>query len=511
MANKPVPVFVKPQCRIRIPSPTHGLRIAVLPDGQVHRGVPTDHWSWCGEYLAIKKPDVIIQLGDFTDMPSLSSHDSPGSLRLEGSRYQHDIDSSLVAMGLLMNKIVKVPKWNPKLYLTLGNHEDRINRAIAKDPKLEGVISLDDLEYEQFGWKVFPFLQPIVVGGVAFCLTPDHKVLTKDLRYVELGSINIGDELLAFDEKGPYRSYKTSIVEQVDKDIAPIFAVTLRSGKVFKVTADHQWLTCQAATQQWTTTSNLRRGTAVPKFFNEWIHDTSYESGWLAGMFDGEGHISKPNSKQGGIQIGIAQNEGPVLDRIQHELVTRSVLHTKHSFTRCKAIRIGGPSSAKLQLLGEIRPLRLINKFKPEMLGRLNAQEIDYIDNICPLGKSEIVLVKTSSSTMIVDGYGHHNCHYFPSGVMGRPITSAKALLAKLHMSCIAGHQQGRDIAFSKRADGVDMTAIISGSFYSHAEDYLSPFTNNHWRGMWMLHETKDGSFNEMAVSINYLQRRFGK
>jgi hypothetical protein len=101
-------------------------------------------------------------------------------------------------------------------------------------------------------------------------------------------------------------------------------------------------------------------------------------------------------------------------------------------------------------------------------------------------------------------------CHYFPSGIMGRPITTAQALLTKLHMSAFAGHQQDRQIAYGKRADGAGMTAIISGSFYQHSYQYLSPFTNRHWRGMYMLHEVKDGEFDEMAVSINFLKRRFG-
>lgn len=100
-------------------------------------------------------------------------------------------------------------------------------------------------------------------------------------------------------------------------------------------------------------------------------------------------------------------------------------------------------------------------------------------------------------------------CHYFPSGVMGKAVTSAPILLSKYHMSAFAGHQQGREIAYAKRADGSNMTAIISGSFYQHDCDYLSPFTNKHWRGMYMLHEVKDGSFDEMAVSINFLKRKF--
>jgi len=38
----------------------------------------------------------------------------------------------------------------------------------------------------------------------------------------------------------------------------------------------------------------------------------------------------------------------------------------------------------------------------------------------------------------------------------------------------------------------------------------MSELANRHWRGMYMLHEVKDGSFDEMAVSINFLKRKFG-
>lgn len=100
-------------------------------------------------------------------------------------------------------------------------------------------------------------------------------------------------------------------------------------------------------------------------------------------------------------------------------------------------------------------------------------------------------------------------CHFFPSGVMGRPISTAPELLRKLHMSAFAGHQPGRETAYGRRADGSNLTAIISGSFYQHTMDFMSPFANAHWRGTYFLHEVKDGQFNEMAISIDYLKRRF--
>src|SRR5690348_1900896 len=67
---------------VKVPSPKHGLKVAVIPDTQCKKGVDLSHLRWCGQYLAEKRPDVIIHLGDHADMPSLSTHDQPGSLAL---------------------------------------------------------------------------------------------------------------------------------------------------------------------------------------------------------------------------------------------------------------------------------------------------------------------------------------------------------------------------------------------------------------------------------------------
>ena len=109
---------------------------------------------------------------------------------------------------------------------------------------------------------------------------------------------------------------------------------------------------------------------------------------------------------------------------------------------------------------------------------------------------------------VVVDGVAY--CHYFTSGVMGRPVSSARLMLNKKHMSCVMGHVQDRDIAFARRADGKSMTGIFAGIYYPHDELYLNPQTNRSWRGIWMLNEVKDGSFDEMPISINYLRKKYG-
>jgi len=99
--------------------------------------------------------------------------------------------------------------------------------------------------------------------------------------------------------------------------------------------------------------------------------------------------------------------------------------------------------------------------------------------------------------------------HYFTSGVMGRPVSSARLMLNKKHMSCVMGHVQDRDIAFGRKADGTHMTGVFGGIFYQGDQPYLTPQTNLSWRGVWIFHNVRDGSFDEMPVEIDYLMRRF--
>lgn len=107
----------------------------------------------------------------------------------------------------------------------------------------------------------------------------------------------------------------------------------------------------------------------------------------------------------------------------------------------------------------------------------------------------------------VIDGVAY--CHYFVTGVMGRAVTSARALLIKKHKSCVMGHVQKRDIAYDYTADGKQITGIFAGTFYQHDEEYLNPQGNKHWRGIWMLHEVNDGQFDEMPISLNYLRKKY--
>jgi hypothetical protein len=247
----------------------------VIPDVQAKPDIDFSYLSRIGQYIVEKQPDKIICLGDFADMSSLSSYDR-GTKSFEGRRYVKDIEAAKEAMAALMNPIAVFNaaqkrngkrQYKPELHLTLGNHEYRILRAVNDDSKLDGVLSLSDLGYEEWGWKVYPFLETVIIDGVAYS-------------------------------------------------------------------------------------------------------------------------------------------------------------------------------------------------------------------------------------------------HYFVTGVAGRPATNARLQLVKKHMSCIAGHQQGLQIATDYRADGAMLTSIIAGSCYEHDEDYMGPQGNKHWRGALMLHDVENGNFDVMPISMKYFNQR---
>lgn len=149
-----------------------GASFLVIPDGQVKPGVPLSHWSAIGNYIVDRQVDRVINLGDFADLPSLSSY-SVGKLEAEGQRYTDDVRSVKEAMGMLMSPLHKHnrgrrKKYTPGLDMCLGNHDDRADRVGKDFPHLLGAISSRDLGYAEAGWDVHPFLKVITRNAVQF-------------------------------------------------------------------------------------------------------------------------------------------------------------------------------------------------------------------------------------------------------------------------------------------------------------------------------------------------------
>lgn len=148
----------------------------VIPDTQVKPGTPIDHLDWIGRYIVEKQPDVLVHLGDHADMASLSSYDR-GKIQFEGRRYRADVEAAKRGWDVLnwaietynaQKRKNKDKQYQPEKVITLGNHEDRINRAIADNAILDGTIGVEDLELSRYGWQVHRFLEPVIIDGVHY-------------------------------------------------------------------------------------------------------------------------------------------------------------------------------------------------------------------------------------------------------------------------------------------------------------------------------------------------------
>ncbi len=144
----------------------------VIPDVQSKPGVRNDHLTWAGNYAVDKKPDVIVVIGDWWDMPSLSSYDK-GKIDAEGRRYPHDIRAGRAAMENFLrpiddyNRTEKV-KYKPRKVFCLGNHEIRISRIVDENPAYQGKFDIDDLGIKDYGFEIYDFLKVVKIDGVEY-------------------------------------------------------------------------------------------------------------------------------------------------------------------------------------------------------------------------------------------------------------------------------------------------------------------------------------------------------
>jgi hypothetical protein len=139
----------------------------VIPDSHAHPEYSNSRYRWLGGLISDIKPDVVVDIGDWWDMPSLCSYDK-GTKSFEGRRYKADVNAGVEAQAMVYDIVRKSKRKLPRFVRCLGNHEDRINRAIEKDPILEGTIGLADLQSKEYGWEEHSFKDIVNVDGINY-------------------------------------------------------------------------------------------------------------------------------------------------------------------------------------------------------------------------------------------------------------------------------------------------------------------------------------------------------
>lgn len=287
--------------------------------------------------------------------------------------------------------------------------------SIPNDPTYSGTIkALMASPGQKLGWNN--------------CPTPDQKILTANLHWVRADSLVKGDIIVGLDEEvqpgNKLRRFKKAKVTHAQLGNAPVYKIGFSDGSFVKVSDEHRWLLPQRNHKkrrpgsQWIKTTELRIGDFIQRKFPVWEEDVSKDAGYLAGFFDGEGHLTSVTDK-GVMNIGASQNNGPTLEYVlslmeQKGFISRRKPHTREKDRNHTDFVVTGGMGNVAKFLGSIRPYRLLTKFKPELLGSvrgIGAGELR-VTSIEYLGRQDIVELSTDVHTYVMEGFIAHNCNY---------------------------------------------------------------------------------------------------
>lgn len=180
----------------------------ILPDPHAHYQHDNRRADYIGQLILDLKPDVVVNLGDMWDMPSMASYDK-GRKSFQGKTFKADIEAGLDFDDRLWDPIRRAKKKKPRAIFIEGNHEHRLKRAIDIQPELEGVISFNDLDLNRNYDEVVEYKGGtpgiIEVDGIIYCHYsisgvmgrpiggehPAYSLLSKQFQSVTQGHIHV--------------------------------------------------------------------------------------------------------------------------------------------------------------------------------------------------------------------------------------------------------------------------------------------------------------------------------
>jgi hypothetical protein len=259
------------------------------------------------------------------------------------------------------------------------------------------------------------------------CLAPGTKVLTSDLLWASIEELRRGDKIIGFDENiGGYRpQFKVSRVISTRRLLKPSFKITTDRGEV--ISSENHWWPVRRYVHgakgsykrlMWVPTKDLLIGEKISYFLPPWEPDISYNGGWLAGFFNGEGSVAA--GQQSLARVSFAQNKGPTLQEAFRRLRDAGYRFSsgkkkgKRSFSKKNRVVeswISGVGEG-LRFVGSIRPSRLLKKAFKGLIGRRiwsGQRKPAQILKIEFIGEHPVIGLKTSTKTLVANGFLSHN------------------------------------------------------------------------------------------------------
>ena len=265
------------------------------------------------------------------------------------------------------------------------------------------------------------------------CPTPDTKILKSDLTWIQAGELKPGDELIGFDEIGPDRRYRSSIVNSCPIVQRKLYKVTV-GGLEIKVSEGHPFLVNpgklykinKTRTPIWRQVEDLLPGDKILTIGKTWETDNTFNGGYISGQFDGEGCLfTALNKKTGahGFKASWSQVTGMIAEKFEKLIVEYGFQYGKHVKVK-KTYGVNGVLHKQKVTLniqgGKWEVLRFLGTFRPERLlhnknirhgwdnCRLNP-EYAIVSSIEAIGFGDVVALDTTTKTFIGEGLLQHN------------------------------------------------------------------------------------------------------
>lgn len=143
-------------------------KVMVIPDIHVGVGLTNERMSWMGRYAADKRPEHIIQIGDWGSWDCFSGHEKPGTIRYAAKpTYSQEFSVFHDSMQKFEAELPK--RYKPKKHCAFGNHEERIYIYENSQPLIQGKLSGEvEQVFTSAGWTISPYGARHYVEGVLF-------------------------------------------------------------------------------------------------------------------------------------------------------------------------------------------------------------------------------------------------------------------------------------------------------------------------------------------------------
>lgn len=139
-------------------------------------------------------------------------------------------------------------------------------------------------------------------------------------------------------------------------------------------------------------------------------------------------------------------------------------------------------------------------------------EEHPYLEGLFDIPQLEDLGFEVHDFLVPVEVAGIHFSHYFQNVHSARktPIGGMMDTMIKnMGFSFVQGHTQGFKVAKHYLANKKERIGVLAGSFYSHVEDFMGLQGNEHWRGIVVLSNVKDGGADIAEISLKTLLQNY--